>query len=65
MRLGPNKLMAGALALAVLVGVTTLTGQLIKDAGDPAPVVREYLDAIAARIARSCVPSFRLRANRS
>lgn len=48
MRLGPNKLMAGALALAVLVGVTALTGQLIKDAGDPAPVVREYLEAIAA-----------------
>ena len=48
MRLGPNKLMAGALALAALMSVTTLTGQLIKDAGDPAPVVREYLDAIAA-----------------
>lgn len=48
MRLGPNKLMAAVLALAVVVGVVTLTGQLIKDAGDPAPVVREYLDAIAA-----------------
>lgn len=48
MRLGPNKLMAGALARAVLVGVTTLTEQLIEDAGDPAPMVREYLDAIAA-----------------
>ena len=40
--------MAGALALAALMSVTTLTGQLIKDAGDPAPVVREYLEAIAA-----------------
>ena len=48
MRLGPNKLMAGALALAAIMSVTTLTGQLIKDAGDPAPVVREYLEAIAA-----------------
>lgn len=48
MRLGPNKLMAGAHARAVLVGVTTLTEQLIEDAGDPAPMVREYLDAIAA-----------------
>ena len=48
MRLGPNKLMAAALALAVVVGVCTLTGQLIKDAGDPAPVVRQYLEAIVA-----------------
>ena len=40
MRLGPNKLMASALALAVIVGVSTLAGQLVRDAGDPVPVVR-------------------------
>lgn len=48
MKLGPNKLMAAALALAVVVGIGALTVQFVKDAGDPAPAVREYLDAIAA-----------------
>ena len=48
MKLGPNKLMAAALVLAVVVGIGALTVQFVKDAGDPAPAVREYLDAIAA-----------------
>lgn len=47
MRLGPNKWLAAALALAVVVGIGGLAAQLIKESGDPAPVVREYLDAIA------------------
>jgi len=48
MKLGPNRWMAAGLALAVGIGVVTLTGQLVKQAGDPAPVVQEYLAAIAS-----------------
>lgn len=70
MRLGPSKLMAGALALAALVGVTTLTGQLIKDAGQPrlrgrANTLTRSAAAGDATAATECSNSRRTRASAS